>query len=67
MIKWSEVPRAFRYEARIDLDENRKPKDIPASMKNVAEWRGLEQNTKYTVRVATIFFELNFGENNLKV
>ena len=54
MVKWSEVPRAFRYEARIDLDENRKPKNIPASMKNVAEWRGLEPNTKYKVQIKAI-------------
>lgn len=50
-IEWGEVARAYEYEARITNQPDKKPKKILASMKNKAEWRGLQQNTMYVIEV----------------
>ena len=63
-IAWNEVNNAYRYEAKIDSEVDRKPKHITAGLKNVAEWKNLESDTEYVIHIRAISNSMDIPDSN---
>ena len=53
-VTWNEVANAYKYEARIESEVDRRPKHVAAGLKNVAEWKALEPNTEYVIQIRAV-------------
>ena len=53
-VTWNEVANAYKYEARIESEVDRRPKHVTAGLKNVAEWKALEPNTEYVIQIRAV-------------